>query len=51
MEAILYLIIGLILGALVVYLLKKNDVAKATGELQASLNSQKEQFANEKSPI
>ena len=51
MEAILYLIIGLILGALVVYLLKKNDVAKATGELQASLNSQKEQFANEKSTI
>lgn len=51
MEAILYLIIGLILGALVVYLLKKNDVAKATGELQASLNSQKEQFANEKSII
>ena len=51
MEAILYLIIGLILGALVVYLLKKNDVAKTTGELQASLNSQKEQFANEKSTI
>lgn len=51
MEAILYLIIGLILGALVVYLLKKNDVAKATGELQASLNNQKEQFANEKSTI
>lgn len=51
MQAILYLIIGLILGALVVYLLKKNDVAKATGELQASLNSQKEQFANEKSTI
>lgn len=51
MEAILYLIIGLIFGALVVYLLKKNDVAKATGELQASLNSQKEQFANEKSII
>lgn len=51
MEAILYLIIGLILGALVVYLLKKNDVAKATGELQASLNSQKEQFANEKSTL
>lgn len=51
MEAILYLIIGLIFGALVVYLLKKNDVAKATGELQASLNSQKEQFANEKSTI
>ena len=51
MEAILYLIIGLILGALVVSLLKKNDVAKATGELQASLNSQKEQFANEKSII
>lgn len=51
MEAILYLIIGLILGALVVSLLKKNDVAKATGELQASLNSQKEQFANEKSTI
>ena len=51
MQAILYLIIGLILGALVVYLLKKNDVAKTTGELQASLNSQKEQFANEKSTI
>lgn len=51
MEAILYLIIGLILGALVVYLLKKNDVAKATGELQASLNNQKEQFANEKSTL
>lgn len=51
MEAILYLIIGLIFGALVVYLLKKNDVAKATGELQASLNSQKEQFANEKSTL
>lgn len=51
MEAILYLIIGLILGALVIYLLKKNDVAKATGELQASLNNQKEQFANEKSTL
>lgn len=51
METILYLIVGLVIGAALVYLLKRNAASDAVASVQESLNKEKEQFATEKSAL
>lgn len=51
MEAIIYLIIGFALGAVVLWLVNKNAVAAATAGLQKDIAGEREQFAREKSEI
>ncbi len=51
MEAIIYLLVGFVLGAVVLWLAKKNAVAGATAGLQADITRLKEQAASEKSEV
>lgn len=51
MDAVLFLLIGLALGAIVAYLFNRNAVARTTAGLQNDINAQKEQYAIEKSAL
>ena len=48
---IVYLIVGLLMGAIVVFLYKKNAVANATSNLNKALSEQQEQATKEKSAL